>query len=512
MDGETLETVRHYFVCGGLENIKECLQFLCDRLLLTSFGYEGPKEQPEHGFYHPKADCRTLLAKREVSQAVVAVIFYRAHWLSGNLRFIDELLTALEDKGLLAVGIFTASLRCLDTEGRPLALALLDEFGARADALINTTSFSVSESPTSAQRKAARASAEAPVFQAIGSTMTIAQWQNSERGLTPLDTAMNVVLPEFDGRIITHPISFRADSSTGAAAALYETLPDRTERLSALVARTVRLRKLSNREKKVAFVLTNSSSKAAQIGNAVGLDSPASLMALLERMKESGYRFKNIPDSPDKLIHGLIDRCSYDEEFLTEAQIEGCLGRVSPEEYLEFFRTLPPALQEAMVARWGEPPGQAYIDSQKNLIVAGYDLGNAVVILQPPRGYGMDPNLIYHQPDLPPTHHYAAVYLWINKHFGADAVVHMGKHGTLEWLPGKGIGLSENCFPDALFGDTPLIYPFIINDPGEGSQAKRRSHAVIVDHLTPPMTTADHYGLLSQLVQLVDEYYQVELL
>ena len=139
-------------------------------------------------------------------------------------------------------------------------------------------------------------------------------------------------------------------------------------------------------------------------------------------------------------------------------------------------------------------------------------MGNVFVALQPPRGYGMDPNAIYHQPDLPPPHNYYALYRWLRDVWRADAIVHVGKHGTLEWLPGKGVGLSADCFPDSFLGDLPLFYPFILNDPGEGAQAKRRGHAVIIDHLTPPMTTADAYGELAELMQLVDEYYQVELL
>ena len=161
--------------------------------------------------------------------------------------------------------------------------------------------------------------------------------------------------------------------------------------------------------------------------------------------------------------------------------------------------------------QWGEAPGKSYVHDGY-ISFAGIELGNVIVALQPPRGYGMDPDAIYHQPDLAPTHHYHAFYRWLRSEWGADAIVHVGKHGTLEWLPGKSIGLSENCFPDAFLADMPLFYPFIINDPGEGSQAKRRAHAVVVDHLTPAMTSADSYGELALLTQLVDEYYQVETL
>ena len=244
----------------------------------------------------------------------------------------------------------------------------------------------------------------------------------------------------------------------------------------------------------------------------VGLDAPASIDgAAACCMKESGYSLQGVPESGDALIHELVDRGSYDTEHLSAAQYASAVGSVSAARYADWFSQLPRSLRERMEAQWGAPPGAAYVHDG-HLMLAGLDLGNAMVALQPPRGYGMDPNAIYHQPDLPPTHHYYALYRWLRDEWGAHAIVHVGKHGTLEWLPGKGVGLSENCFPDAFLGDLPLFYPFIINDPGEGAQAKRRAHAVIVDHLTPPMTTADTYGVLAQLGELVDEYYQVEML
>ncbi|MDP9348632.1 MAG: cobaltochelatase subunit CobN, partial [Gemmatimonadota bacterium] len=271
------------------------------------------------------------------------------------------------------------------------------------------------------------------------------------------------------------------------------------------------LRRKPNAEKRIAFVLTNAAGKASKIGNAVGLDAPASLMQLLAAMREAGYQVEEVPPDGDALIHALIDRCSYDETLLTAEQLANAAGRVREESYRGWFAELPEAQRRGMEKQWGPPPGEAYVH-EGGIALAGLELGNVFVALQPPRGYGMDPNAIYHQPDLPPPHNYHAFYRWLREEWGADAVVHVGKHGTLEWLPGKGVGLSAGCYPDTLLADLPLFYPFILNDPGEGMQAKRRAHAVVVDHLVPPMTTADSYGELAELAQLVDEYYQVELL
>jgi cobaltochelatase CobN len=511
-----------YLQAGGPHNLAQWLRFLSDHLLLSGYGFEAPSELPEHGIYHPALDeSATLeswlaLGRRDAPR--VGIAFYRAHRMSGNLRFIDALVAALERRGLRALPIYTSSLRALDATGRSAALAFFqDDTGPRIDALINTTSFAIGDinpnGPTlPGWSIAAMAELDVPVFQAIASGMELGQWQAMSRGLNPLDTAMNVVIPEFDGRIVTVPVSFKEKrQASGMEVVEYAPLADRIERVAGIVEAHVRLRRLRPQHRRIAFILTNSNTKASQIGNAVGLDAPASVMAVLRALRDAGYRIEELPESGDKLIHALIDRGCYDAALLTAAQCASAIGRVSAEHYAQWFADLPASLRERMQAQWGAPPGAAYVHDG-HLMLAGLEFGNTVVALQPPRGYGMDPDAIYHQPDLPPTHHYYALYRWLLDDWGAHAIVHVGKHGTLEWLPGKGVGLSADCFPDAFLGDLPLFYPFILNDPGEGAQAKRRAHAVIVDHLTPPMTSADTYGVLAQLAELVDEYYQVEML
>jgi len=508
-----------YLQAGGYLNLTALLYFLADHLLLTGFGAEPPRALPEHGIYHPDlpeaADLADWLRLRDPARPSVGLIFYRAHWVSGNLAFVDALVRELEARQINALPIYTASLKAVDAaSGWPVAFELLrGENGPLVDVLVNTVSFAMSDvnpdGPTSAGWSVeALRQLDVPVLQAITSGMGRGPWESSSRGLNPLDTAMNVAIPEFDGRIITVPISFKEKDREASG---YAPLPDRVARVAGLAARWARLRHQPNPQKRVAFIFTNSNSKASQIGNAVGLDAPASLLALLHAMQAEGYTLGELPASGTALIHELVDRCSYDETYLTPEQLGRAVGQVPFAQYAQWFSELPEILQQKMTKQWGPPPGATYVHDG-HIALAGIALGNALVVLQPPRGYGLDPDAIYHQPDLAPTHHYYALYRWLRDGWGADALVHVGKHGTLEWLPGKGIGLSENCFPDAFLGDLPLFYPFIINDPGEGSQAKRRAHAVVVDHLTPPMTTADSYGELAQLTQLVDEYYQVEAL
>jgi len=520
---DVLQQLLTYFQAGGSVNMAQLLRYLSDHFLLTGLGYEPAVALPEHGIYHPdllqNASVDDWLSIHKMEQPSIGIVFYRVHWMSGNTRFVDALVTALEKRGLNVLPVFTASLRAGgDSTTLPTALRYFSsQQGTHIDVMINTTAFAMGEITAGGTTPAGWSVSvleqlNVPVLQAITSGMTEAQWRQSTRGLNPLDAAMNVVLPEFDGRIITVPMSFKA-SASGLPNELieYDPIPDRVARIAGTAARFARLKRLNNADKRIAFVFTNSNSKASQIGNAVGLDAPASLMHILNAMQADGYHLANLPDNGTALIHELIDRCAYDNTYLTSEQLANAVGRVSTAQYAAWFADLPAEMQTKMTAQWGVPPGEAYVHDGQ-LALAGLELGNAIVVLQPPRGYGMDPDAIYHQPDLPPTHHYYALYRWLKDEWQADAIVHVGKHGTLEWLPGKGVGLSEQCFPDALLADLPLFYPFIINDPGEGAQAKRRVHAVVVDHLTPPMTTADTYGALAQLTQLIDEYYQVEIL
>ena len=315
------------------------------------------------------------------------------------------------------------------------------------------------------------------------------------------------------------PISFKEELASGgdgrfdARLQRYLPRPDRVDFLARLAVKWTGLQLKPNSEKRVAVILSNYPTKDARIGNAVGLDTPASVIHILNAMKDAGYRLEDIPGDGDELVQRVIERCSNDTDSLTEEQLRLAAGHVSARQYREWFGGMPETVQQEMTEAWGEPPGQVYRTAipgrdREGLAIAGIDLGNVFVGLQPPRGFGENPIAIYHSPDLAPTHHYVAYYRWIRDVFQADAIVHVGKHGTAEWLPGKGIGMSNACYPEVALEDVPLFYPFIINNPGEGAQAKRRLHATIVDHLIPAMTTADSYGDIARLEQLLDEHYQ----
>jgi cobaltochelatase CobN len=540
---DVMQTASGYLDLGGVSNFGELFRFLSDRLMLTGFGYTTPSPMPEHGIYLPEMDAATFedwQRQADPAKPTAAVLFYRAHRMSGNTSFIDAIAEALKSKGMNALCIFTSSLKSKEN-GRPAAFGLIE---GKADVLISTLSFALGEVNTGAVTVAGEAVGSLeqlgiPVLQAIASGMQYGAWEGSRRGINALDTAVNVAIPEFDGRIITVPVSFKERSAAGTDN-LYVAHPDRMDRVAGIAARLATLRRKSNPERRIAFVLTNSAAKASQVGGAVGLDTPASLLTTLHAMRARRYNVSALPETSDELMQSLLQHGTYDDNYpLDPSQAK----RFSRAVYRKIFAAFPERPNRRMQDFWGQPQDRGFsvlpakktdkkllptiggkvvsIEQEEpwgdehDYLFAAMDLGNALIALQPPRGYGIDPDTIYHTPDLPPTHHYTAFYRWLGTPqseggWGADAIVHMGKHGTLEWLPGKGIGLSGECYPDLLLGDLPLVYPFILNDPGEGSQSKRRAHAIVVDHLTPPMTNAETYGPLAELNQLVNEYYAVE--
>jgi cobaltochelatase CobN len=440
------------------------------------------------------------------------VLYYRAQQLAGNIEYVEALCAAIEHAGGVPMPVYCASLRTAEPE----LLALL----GTADALVTTVLAAGGAVPaevgaggTDDQWSVAHLAAlDVPILQGLCLTSSRGKWMGNDDGMSPLDVATQVAVPEFDGRIVTVPFSFKEIDDEGLIA--YVPDPERCARVAGLAVRHARLRRIVPAEKRVALVFSAYPTKHARIGNAVGLDTPASAVALLRAMREAGYDIGDVPgvdaEDGDALVHALIERGGQDPAWLSEGHLVGNPIRLSAKEYREWFATLPAVLTEAMVEHWGPPPGELFVDRSHDpdgeIVIAAMRSGNVVLLVQPPRGFGEHPVAIYHDPDLPPSHHYLAAYRWLDKGFGADAIVHLGKHGNLEWLPGKTLGMSAACGSDAALGDLPLIYPFLVNDPGEGTQAKRRAHAVLVDHLIPPMARAETYGDIARLEQLLDEH------
>ena len=492
-----------YLVHGGLANTEQLLRFVADTVLMRGFGFGAPVEVPAHGLWGEY--------QRRPGRPTVGIVFYRAHVLAGNTQFVADLAAAVEARGANAAPVFCYSLRP-DDAGRVPALELLR--GEDVDVVITTVlAMGSAAGDGDGWDVGPLAELGVPVVQGVTATQASALWSASTTGLSPLDVAMQVAIPELDGRIVSVPFSFkeRVDDgdSLGSPVVAYRTLPDRADRVAGVAVRVAALRHTANRSKRVAVVLSAYPTRRSRLGNAVGLDTPASVLVLLSALAAAGYRVERIPSDGDALMAELADSLTYERTTLDPPQQERAVGRLSSAAYTEWFASLAPELATAVVDSWGPPPGEVHVDAGGDLAFAGIDLGGVLVAVQPPRGFGANPVAVYHSPDLAPTHHYLAFYRWLEHGWGADAVVHVGKHGTLEWLPGKGVGLSAACSPDASLGDLPLVYPFVVNDPGEATQAKRRAHAVIIDHLVPPMTRAGVYDDLARLEMLLDEHASV---
>ena len=497
-----------YLAYGGPANLAELAHFLADTVLLTGHGFAAPKATPAWGVRERPA----------TGGPTVAVLYYRAHELAGNTEFVDVLCAAVEARGARALPVWCASLRAADP-------GLLEQL-RRADALVVTVLAAGGTAPALSQAggddeawdAGAVAALDVPVVQALCLTSPRARWAATGGGLSPLDAATQVAIPEFDGRLISVPFSFKELDGDGLSR--YVPDPERAGRVAGTAVALARLRHIPPAERRVAVVLSSYPTKHARIGNAVGLDTPASAVRLLRALRDHGYDLGPAtgddalpgvePADSDALIHTLIAAGGQDPEWLTDRQLAGAAVRIPAADYLRWYGRLPAELRDAIEATWGPPPGELYVDRggdpRGELVLAALRAGNLVLLVQPPRGFGENPVAIYHDPAMPPSHHYLAAYRWLEEGFGAHAVVHLGKHGTLEWLPGKNLGMSAACWADAVLGDLPLIYPFLVNDPGEGTQAKRRAHATIVDHLVPPMTRAETYGDLARLEQLLDEH------
>ena len=516
-----------YLAQGGVQNIGQLYAFLCDTLLMTGFGFEPPAATPSWGVLNRRctagSECPsgtacfpgTAWAAARTDGPTIAVLYYRAQQLAGNTAYVEALCCAIELAGGRPLPVYCTSLRAPEPE-------LLELLGT-ADAMVVTVLAAGSAVPAAVTAGGDDdswnvkhlAALDVPILQGLCLTSSRATWAASDSGLSPRDVATQVAVPEFDGRIITVPFSFKEFDAEGLIS--YVPDPERCARVAGLAVNYATLRRVAPADKRVALVFSSYPTKYSRIGNAVGLDTPASALAFLNALRDNGYRIGEIPGvasgDGDALIHALIECGGLDPDWLTEGQLADRAIRIPAAAYRTWFATLPAELREAMVRHWGAPPGELFVDRSRDpdgeIVVAAIQSDNIVILVQPPRGFGENPIAIYHDPDLPPSHHYLATYFWLRHSFGAHAVVHMGKHGNLEWLPGKTVGMSANCGPDAAMGDLPLIYPFLVNDPGEGTQAKRRAHATIVDHLIPPMARAESYGDTARLEQLLDEHANV---
>ena len=448
---------------------------------------------------------------------VAAVVFYRALYQAGTLAPVDALIAALAERGIAALPLYVASLK--DTVAADTVARLTQEAGAQI--VLNCTGFAVS-APGAVRLETPFDGLDCPVLQVVLASSTEAAWRSGTNGLSARDIAMQVSLPEVDGRILTRAIAFKSaarfDEATECDVVEHAPVADRVAFVADLARNWLRLRRAPVAARRVAMVLANYPTKDGRLGNGVGLDTPAATVEILETLGRAGYSLGSPSEVPDNAVgtsgvsNGLPSDSASLMAVLTEGPtnanpLRGSQTTWPLAEYEAWYQTLPTSVRTAVTERWGAPANDPGFTNEAFTLPV-HCFGNVIVAIQPARGYQIDPAESYHDPALVPPHGYLAFYGWLRTAFDAHAVVHVGKHGNMEWLPGKALAPSEDCFPEATFGPLPHLYPFIVNDPGEGSQAKRRSQAVIIDHLTPPLARAEAYGPYAELERLVDEYYE----
>jgi cobaltochelatase CobN len=439
----------------------------------------------------------------------IGVIAYRALWQAGDLELMDALLDELRQRGLCPRALWVSGLR-EEAVQRGVQQLLGRE---QVQAVLCCTSFASVQFEQASLGAPLWEALDVPVLQLLSSSQPRQRWLASSIGLAPTDLTLQVALPELDGRITTRIGAFKecvgASDQLGAALQRYSPDRERLAWITDLAANWIALRRTAAGERRVALVLANYPTRNSRLANGVGLDTPASAVSMLHWLREAGYGVgEELPADGQALIDALLAGRSNDPESGHRA----ALDHLPLATYRSWYDQLAEQGRQRLEAVWGPPERDAGLESLAagglGFPVRGLRFGHVGVLIQPERGYDRDPSLSYHSPDLPPTHAYLAQYLWLRQVFAAHAVVHVGKHGNLEWLPGKGLGLSRDCFPEWALGPLPHLYPFIVNDPGEGSQAKRRSQAVILDHLTPPLGRAGLHGALQQLEALLDEYWE----
>ena len=435
----------------------------------------------------------------------VGVVLYRAHYQAGDLAMAQALQRCLRERGLVPRAVWVSSLR--DGAVQEGVLDLFQQ--QQIEVVITATSFASVQFEQAGFGAPLWDRLDRPVLQLLNSSQPRAIWEDSARGLAPLDLSLQVVLPELDGRITTRIGAFREVDQLHPtlATAVPRSVPD-TVGLAWIAEHTQRwidLRQTPIDQRRIGVVLANYPVRNGRLANGVGLDTPASLFNLLGWMKDAGYPLGDqpLPGSSDDLMLRLLAGRTNDPE----SHHLPPLTHLSLTDYQAWWSTIPEASRREIEQRWGPPQDAEDLEPQ-GFAIHGLQMGNLCVLVQPSRGYDPDQLSDLHSPDLPPPHRYLAQYLWMRKVHRTQVVVHLGKHGSAEWLPGKSVGLSQACGPALALGPVPHLYPFIVNDPGEGSQAKRRGHAVILDHLTPPLGRAGVHGEMESLEALLDEYVE----
>ena len=521
VQNEDKQKIFFYLNYGGKKNFENLFYYLANRFIGANYTFEAPTIPLWEGIYHPSFDHIPTLdeymeKKIDTNRVTVGLWFHQSQWQGGNTSFVDTMIHEVEAQGANVLPVFFGGSKNpkLGMNGLDWVIDnyFLKDGKPLADVIISLFSFSFSTCLSGVDAAGTLKRLGVPIIKAITTSNTYEEWRDTMQGLSIMDIPANVAMPEFDGTLITVPVAAidynQTASSAGTRIIKFEPIEERTKKAVCLAINWGKLRQLHNSQKKVAIIFHNYPPRNDTIGHAFGLDSSASVMNILQDLKKQDYTLDELPESSQKLMDTIIAGLTNDRRWASSQELtDRALDKVSFQQYEQWFNELPLEVATKMEKDWEKRPGKLYTYNGK-ILIAGIQNGNIFIGLQPPRGYLETSASIYHSPDLSMPHHYYAYYRWIRDIFGANVIMHIGTHGSLEWLPGKSVGLSKSCSPDIAISDLPNIYPYVITNPGEGTQAKRRSYCCIIEHLVPVMHNADSYEELAKLeVQLQDYYH-----
>lgn len=515
LNNTQITRIREYSMFGGEENYYNLWRYVDKCITSEEKNIEEPKPMHWCGIYHPKADKEYSNLYEysndfiQSGKITIGILFHRDEWVWGDLEYQTELIKRIENCGMNVICVFSNGLPDSALKIPSLTQVFERYFtknGCPAiDVLINTTKFSMTSSNSMTLDYLRHWNI--PVLEAYTIMTEYKSWKESFEGMNAMEVSISIALPEFDGVIHGVPVASKKILDNGDIR--YKPIYERIDRIVSKAKKWSELRRKENSNKKIAIIFHNYPPKNSNIGSAVGLDSIESVRLLLAAMQERGYKVNNIPENGKEFINQLTANATNDRTLLTDKQISEA-QKLTKEQYLRFFDTMSDKVKKHMEDNWGKAPGEV-MEYDGNILVPGTLNGNVFITVQPPRGFGEDPDKIYHDPFTAPTHQYLAFYYWLREIWSADAVAHIGTHGSLEWLPGKNAGLSCECYPDLALGDLPNIYPYLITITGEGIQAKRRGSACLIEYLPAPQAQAGVYDELDELEKIMDEYVHFQL-
>ena len=494
-----------YWLGGSDENLANLVRFLVARYAPDGVAPAGlrasePVCYPDVGLYHPRLRGRiaerveSLPNRSQGASGTVGLILMRSYVLAGDTAHYDGVIGAMEAQGLKVVPAFSSGL-----DARPAIDAFFrDARGPRIDALVSLTGFSLVGGPAYSNPAAAGEvlrQLDVPYVSSLAvEFQSLEEWRQSQGGLSPIEATMMIALPEIDGALGGGVYGGRGAIAGREGHRAMAGDPDRVEMLARRTARLIALRRTPVRDRKVAVTLYNFPPNAGTVGTAAHLSVFASLLNTLRAMAAAGYAV-SLPESVEALRDAILQ--GNRERFGTAANV---LARIPVEDHLR----REPHLHE-IEAQWGAAPGK-HLSDGGGIFVLGARFGNVVIGVQPAMGYEGDPMRLLFEKGFAPTHAFSAFYRWLREEFAADAVLHFGTHGALEFMPGKQTGPGATCWPDRLIGDLPNVNLYAANNPSEGALAKRRAGAVLVSHLTPPLTEAGLYRGLVDLKATLDRF------